>query len=82
LNVLSDLKEGKTGTLMAGENQLIVYRLLKKRIGKKLEFKNIKKRLKEHLIQQGQKEIMDKLIDKEMQKARIEYIDISALKHL
>ena len=79
LNVLSDLKEGKTGTLMAGENQLIVYRLIGKRTGKQLEFKNIKNKLKNYLMQQGQKETLDKLLDEEMQKAKIEYIDVSAL---
>lgn len=78
-NVVSDLEIGKIGTMMAGGEQLIVYQLIKKITGKKFEFKDIKHRLKEYLILQGRAEIKSRMVQEEMEKADIRYLDLSTL---
>ena len=79
LNVLIDLKESKIGTMVVGDNELMIYKLIKRIIGKKLKFKDIKENLAKSLIENGKKEIYLRVVNEELNKANVEYINISCI---
>jgi hypothetical protein len=79
LNVLSDMNEGAVGTMVIDENGMVVFKLLRRIVGKKLEFKDIKDNLAHHIIENGHKDIYSQVINKELDDADIEYINVAYL---
>ncbi len=78
-NVLSDLKIGSIATMQGAEGGMMIYKLMKIIRGRKLDYNEIKEKLAEYLIKTAKKETIDSVITDEMEKARIEYLDLSYL---
>ncbi|OHD55813.1 MAG: hypothetical protein A2Y33_14355 [Spirochaetes bacterium GWF1_51_8] len=79
-NILSDLEASKVGTMVIDDNTIMVYKLIRKTIGKKLVFSEIKDSLKSYLNASGRKAVYNSLLDGEMEKAKIEYVNTDYLK--
>lgn len=79
INVLSDLQPQEIASMQADGGGMLVYKLIKRTVGKKLEFDQIKEKLSEYLISNAKSEVADTLIREEMEKAKIEYKDVSYL---
>jgi hypothetical protein len=79
LNVISDLSVGKIGTIALPDNSFLVFRLNGRVEGRKLDYNDIKEKLAEYLIRQGEKEIYQELLDRARDAANIEYLDTSWL---
>lgn len=78
-NVLSDLDVGKMGTMMLDETTTVLYKLLKRTQGKELAYEDIKDELRDYLIENARQEIYYRIVDEEMDKAGIEYVDVSSI---
>lgn len=79
INVLNDLEPGKIGTMILDDQSLVVFQLLKRKIGKKYPFEDIKEHLGQYLKEQGRKETYSLVKNREMDKAEIEYVDLSTI---
>lgn len=79
VKVLSDLQPQEVASMQADGGGMLVYKLIRRALGSKLEFNQIKEKLAEYLIASAKSEVADKLIKDEMDKARIEYRDVTYL---
>lgn len=77
--VFSDTEPGKVASKETEGNGMLIYKLIKKDIGKKLPFDQIKEKLSEFLIKSARQEILSNIIEEEMERAEIEYKDTSYL---
>ncbi len=78
-NVLKDLELGKIAALESPEGGMTVLKLIKKIPGEKPDFDVIKEKLVEYLMHKARKENLDCVITEEIEKANIDYIDITYL---
>jgi hypothetical protein len=78
-NVLSDLEEGKIGTMVIDETSIMVYKLLRRVKGKTFAFREIKESLRNYMSESGRKEVYSDLVNKLMETAKIEYINVEYL---
>ena len=80
--VLDDLEIGKIGTMPAPDGGMLVYKLLRKSIGKPLQFEQIKEKLAEYLIAAAKNDVTDQLVESARSSADIEFVDTSYIKKL
>ena len=78
-NVLKDLEVLKIGMMQSPGGGMLVYKLIRKILGNKLPFDQIKQKLAEFLIKAARNDILDKIIAEELEKAAIEYKDTEYL---
>lgn len=78
-NVLKDMEVQKIGMMQSPNSGMLVYKLLKKTMGNKLPYDQIKQKLAEFLIKAAHNDILDKVITEELEKAAIEYKDTEYL---
>ena len=81
LNVLADLKYGQIGTMLIDDTNVVVYKLLQRKIGKPLVYDEIKEKLAKYLIESAKKDLYSLLVNGEMEKADIKYLDMAAITH-
>lgn len=79
VKVLSDLQPQEVASMQADGGGMLVYKLVRRAVGNKLEYEQIKEKLAEYLITSAKSEVADKLIKDEMDKAKIEYKDVNYL---
>lgn len=79
VKVLGDLQPQEVASMQADGGGMLVYKMIRRAVGKKLEYDQIKERLAEYLITSAKSEVADKLIKDEMDKAKIEYRDVTYL---
>ncbi len=78
-NVLADLEPGKIASMQASDAGMLVYKMINKTPGKKLVFDEIKEKLADYLIKASKQELMEHFVSEEMEKAKIEYKNMSYL---
>lgn len=78
-NVLTDLEPGKMGTMMLDDTTVVLYKLLKRTTGKELKYVDIKEDLRDYLVENARQEIYYRIVDEEMDKADIVYVDVSMI---
>lgn len=79
VKVLGDLQAQEVASMQADGGGMLVYKMIRRAVGKKLEYEQIKEKLAEYLIASAKSEVADKLIRDEMDKAKIEYKDVTCL---
>jgi hypothetical protein len=79
MTMLNDLEPGKIATVEAAEGGMTIFKLIRKIRGERLEFDDIKEKLAEYLMHKARKENIDCVITEEMEKANIDYVDITYL---
>ncbi len=79
LTMLNDLEPGKIATVEAAEGGMTIFKLIRKIPGERLEYDDIKEKLAEYLMHKARKENIECVITEEMEKANIDYVDITYL---
>jgi hypothetical protein len=79
VNVLSELQPLEVASMQADGGGMLVYKLIRRAVGNKLDYEQIKEKLSEYLISSAKSEVADTLIREEMEKAKIEYKDVTYL---
>jgi hypothetical protein len=80
VNVLAELQPQEVASMQADGGGMLVYKLIRRAVGVKLDYEQIKDKLSEYLISSAKSEVADTLIRGEMEKAKIEYKDVTYLK--
>jgi hypothetical protein len=78
-NILSDLEEGKVGTMVIDDHTIMVYKLIRRMNGKSFAFDEIKESLRGFMNESGRKTIYADLVSKLMETAKVEYVDTDYL---
>ncbi|MGC8764696.1 MAG: SurA N-terminal domain-containing protein [Brevinematia bacterium] len=76
--IAQDLITDGTFTLKL-ETGYFIYKIIERKIGRKPSYEEIKKDLAEYLINQAKTELRQKILEELMEKAKIEYLDVSLL---
>lgn len=79
INILADVEVGKIATMPSEDDRMVLFKLNNRIKGKKLDFNEIKNHLETSLRHKAQKEVYSQCVTDELDKANIEYIDISYL---